>query len=144
MSCPRLRFCACVVMTLALFAALFATGPAVAQRAATSAERIADHQASRHVGEVAMVCGYVAGGYYAVSAQGQPTFLDFGQGFPGEVFRVVIWGAERSKFKEPPEQSYNRRQVCVTGKIQLERGKPEIVVKDPAQLVLDQLYMDPE
>lgn len=91
-----------------------------------------------------MVCGYVAGGYYAVRAQGQPTFLDFGQGFPGEVFRVVIWGAERSKFKEPPEQSYNRRQVCVTGKIQLDRGKPEIVVKDPAQLVLDQLYMDPE
>lgn len=91
-----------------------------------------------------MVCGLVAGARYAANAAGKPTFLDFGAAYPREVFTVVIWGVERAHFPEPPERAYDRKQVCVTGKIQLYRAKPEIVVKDPAQLVLDKLIQDPQ
>jgi hypothetical protein len=112
--------------------------------AAPAAKRIAAGEAARHVGEEAMVCGLVAGARYAANAPGKPTFLDFGGVYPQEVFTVVIWGVERSHFMAAPERTYDRRQVCVTGKIQLYRGKPEIVVKDPAQLVLDNVIQDPQ
>ncbi|HEV3456452.1 MAG TPA: hypothetical protein VHG32_07815 [Thermoanaerobaculia bacterium] len=111
---------------------------------AAPAKRIAPAEAGRHAGENAMVCGLVAAAKYAAAARGRPTFLDFGGAYPDQVFQVVIWGAERGKFHEAPEQAYAHKQVCVTGQIRLYRGKPEIVVGDPAQLVLDKVIADPD
>jgi len=50
---------------------------------------------------------------------------------------VVIWGTDRSKFKQPPETLYAQHQVCVTGRIELYHGAPEIIVRSPSQLALD-------
>jgi hypothetical protein len=93
--------------------------------------------AKLHEGEEAMVCGFVAGTQYARAATGQPTFLDFEKPFPDEAFRAVIWGEDRNRFMEPPETAYIRRSLCVTGTIQLFAAKPEIIVRNPAQLSLD-------
>jgi DNA/RNA endonuclease YhcR with UshA esterase domain len=67
------------------------------------------------------------------------TFLTFGQPFPNEVFSVVIWGGarERAQYPEPPEVLYARRNVCVTGRIELYENKPQIVVRNPAQITND-------
>jgi hypothetical protein len=138
---------------LALAAAsLFAAGAAsrfVLRAAAPvpsfpSAKRIAAAEAGQYAGHEAMVCGLVASARYASRTRGQPTFLDFGGVYPQEVFTAVIWGSERPKFKEAPEQVYYRKHACVTGKVQLYRGKPEIVVRDPAQLALDKVIQDPQ
>lgn len=69
----------------------------------------------------------------------QPTFLDFGQPYPNEVFSAVIWGGapERAKYPEPPEVFYIRRNLCVTGRIELYGDKPQIVVRQPAQITID-------
>ena len=91
-----------------------------------------------------MVCGLVAATKYAAGARGRPTFLDFGGAYPDQVFQAVIWGADRARFHEAPEQAYLHKQVCVTGRIRVYRGKPEITVKDPAQLVLDKVIADPD
>jgi hypothetical protein len=137
------------VFALAAIGAVAATAAvphsaAPAGRAAPPpARRIAAGEAAQHVGEEAMVCGLVTGARYAANAPGKPTFLDFGGAYPREVFTAVIWGVERSHFTEAPETVYDRKHVCVTGKIQLYRAKPEIVVKDPAQLALDKLLQDP-
>jgi DNA/RNA endonuclease YhcR with UshA esterase domain len=112
--------------------------------AAPPAKRIAPADAGRHEGEEAMVCGLVAATRYAAGTRGSPTFLDFGAAYPGQVFQVVIWGSERSRFHEAPEQAFLHKQVCVTGRIRLYRGKPEITVKDPAQLALDKVIADPD
>ena len=112
--------------------------------AAPPAKRIAPADAGRHEGEEAMVCGLVATTKYAAGTRGRPTFLDFGAAYPGQMFQVVIWGTERSRFHEAPETAFLHRQVCVTGRIRLYRGKPEITVKDPAQLVLDKVIADPD
>jgi hypothetical protein len=108
------------------------------------AKRMAPAEAGRHDGEEAMVCGLVAATKYAGGARGRPTFLDFGGAYPDQVFQVVIWGSERARYHEAPEQTYLHQHVCVTGRIRLYRGKPEITVKDPAQLVLDRVIADPD
>jgi hypothetical protein len=108
-------------------------------RTGTGPERIEAAAARQRINEDAKVCGFVAQTRYAESATGQPTFLNFDKPYPDEVFSAVIWGgaAERAKFQEPPEVLYVRRNVCVTGRIELYEGKPQIVVRNPAQLSTD-------
>jgi hypothetical protein len=75
----------------------------------------------------------VASAHFANRTTGQPTFLNLAKPYPNQVFTAVIWGSDRSKFGTP-ETSLNGKQVCVTGRIELYRGKPEIVVHDTNQL----------
>jgi hypothetical protein len=117
-------------------ALLVATCPQARATAAVE-QGISATDAAQHVNEHAKVCGFVASAYHASRTRGEPTFLDFEKAHPGEVFKVVIWGTDRDKFKPPPETAYDHKNVCVNGRIQLYRGMPEIVVRDPAQLTLD-------
>jgi hypothetical protein len=110
--------------------------PAAAPAAAAE-PRITAAEAAQHAGEQATVCGLVAGAKYAERSRGKPTFLDFEKPHPAEVFKVLIWGTDRAKFKQPPETVYDRQQVCVSGRIELYHGMPEIVVRSPSQLALD-------
>jgi hypothetical protein len=96
--------------------------------------RIEAGEAARHAGEEVVVCGFVADVVYAADATGQPTFLDFEKAFPEEPFRAVIWSEVRSKLARPPETQYVRRRLCVSGRVELYRGRPEIIVRDLTQL----------
>jgi len=104
--------------------------------AADASTKIPAAEAAQHVGETAEVCGRVASAAYISTIKGQPTFLNFERPYPDQVFTVVIWGAHRWKFDAPPERLFNGKTVCVTGLIETYRGKPEIVVGDPEQLVV--------
>jgi DNA/RNA endonuclease YhcR with UshA esterase domain len=97
------------------------------------AERLTAEEASKHVDENGTVCGLVASAHFANGTKGQPTFLNLGRPYPNQVFTALIWGSDRSKFGTP-ETALSGKQVCVTGRIQLYRGKPEIVVHDTNQL----------
>jgi hypothetical protein len=96
-------------------------------------KKLTTTEAKTHVGEQATVCGRVAGGRYAATSKGKPTFLDFDKPYPGQLFTVLIWGENRAKFGTP-EETYRTKTVCVTGRIQSYRGEPEIIASDPAQL----------
>ena len=67
-------------------------------------------------------------------SKGQPTFLDFDMPYPSETFAAVIWADDRAKFRTP-ESALLGNQVCGTGLIQLFRGRPEVVLHDPGQLL---------
>jgi len=114
-----------LLVALLLFAAL--VRPAFAQKSLSVAE------AKEHVGEVATVCGTVVSTRYAASTKGSPTFLNLDKAYPNQVFTIVIWGKDRSKFGRS-EVDYREKRICVTGKIAEYRGKAEIVADDPKQL----------
>jgi hypothetical protein len=90
-------------------------------------------EAKDHFGESATVCGAVVSTRYAASSKGQPTFLNLDKPYPNQVFTVVIWGTNRSKFKTP-EEDYRDKRICVTGKITAYDGLPEIIADDPKQV----------
>ena len=69
----------------------------------------------------------------AVLPRGRPTFLNFDQPYPNQVFTLLIWGSDRSKFGDP-ETSYRGKRICVTGKISDYKGVPEIAAKAPSQV----------
>jgi DNA/RNA endonuclease YhcR with UshA esterase domain len=104
--------------------------PAQAQKKLTA------NEAKEHFGETATVCGAVVSARYADATKGQPTFLNLDKPYPSQVFTIVIWGENRSKFGKP-ENDYNGKRICVTGKITAYAGLPEIVAEAPKQLRIE-------
>lgn len=92
-------------------------------------------QAKDHIGEQGTVCGKVVSTRYAESSPGKPSFLNFDQPYPNQVFTILIWGSDRAKFDEP-ETKYRGKQICVTGKITDYKGTPEVIASDPSQVKL--------
>ena len=67
--------------------------------------------------------------------EGQPTFVNLDKAYPDQPFTVVIWGDDRPRFSSPPEVAFDGKRICVSGVIETFRGKPQIVVHDPKQIV---------
>lgn len=88
--------------------------------------------ANRHVGEVATVCGRVAGGRY-LGGDGL-TFLNLERRYPNQPFTIVVPSSTRRAMGGTPETDLPGMDVCVAGRIELHRGTPQILVHDPAQL----------
>lgn len=112
---------------LALIIGVVLLSPIQAQKKLTASE------AKEHYGETATVCGGVVSTRYAESSKGQPTFLNLDKPYPNQIFTVVIWGNNRSKFGKP-EDDYKDKKICVTGKITAYAGLPEVIAEDPKQI----------
>jgi hypothetical protein len=107
---------------------LLAPGPTV--------KRVSSVESQQHIGETATVCGLVASARGLESPDGGRSYLNFDRPYPNQTFAVVIEGANRAKFKSPPDVLFNGKTVCVTGSIVNYHGKPEIIVEDPSQIVV--------
>lgn len=109
-----------------LFCVLLIVGPLL------GADQIPPAEAKDHIGQNGTVCGRVADTRYLATGS-RPTFLNFDKRYPNHTFTAVIFGENRAKFGTA-EKDYRDKDVCVTGKIREYRGKPEIILTDPAQL----------
>lgn len=96
---------------------------------------ISPEEAIKFIGQQKTVCGMVVGVHQATRSKGQPTFMNLNKPYPQQVFTILIWGSDRSKFEKPLE-ALSGKEICVTGVIQSFRGKPEIIVKDPSQIMV--------
>ena len=92
-------------------------------------------EARAHIGEQATVCGLVRSARWASNSNRRPTFLNLDAAYPKQLFTVVIFEENRGKFTPAPETQFDRKRICVTGKIEDFRGTPEIVVSMPVQIV---------
>jgi DNA/RNA endonuclease YhcR with UshA esterase domain len=108
-----------------LVLAWFAAGQLAAQQLV-----IRDSAAASHVGQTVTVEGMVASVHVARSGT---TFLNFGAAYPNQTFTAVIFQSAASRF--PNVKQWDGRRVRVSGEVRLYRGKPEIVLDAPAQLV---------
>lgn len=59
-----------------------------------------------------------------------------GGAYPNQKISVVIKGADRDKFKSAPEELYAGKTICVKGTVEIYKGRPEILVSDPKQIVV--------
>ena len=109
---------------LALFVATLAA-LAVAQAPATYTPA----EAAKHVGETATVTGTVDS--FHQSGKGN-MFLNMGGKYPNQAFTAFIPSASAAQFANA--QQYEGRIISVSGKIDLYKGKPEIIVTSPSQI----------
>ncbi len=87
-----------------------------------------------HVGDSIKVCTKIFGGKFLESAKGTPTFLNAGGDYPNAPLTLVIWADARKDFKNKPEEYYTGKEVCITGKVELFRDKPQIVINKEDQI----------
>jgi hypothetical protein len=89
---------------------------------------------STHVGDNVNVCGKVAGIRYMENAKVQPTLINIGAAYPNQVLTVVISPEVRKQFEIVLEELFKDKDVCITGKIELYRDKPQIAVSSKGQI----------
>jgi hypothetical protein len=77
------------------------------------------------------VCDQFYGGKVLGSGM---VLLNLGGAYPNQKITVVIKAEDRGKFKDAPDTYYDGKKVCVTGHVEMYKGKPEIVVTDASQL----------
>jgi hypothetical protein len=87
-------------------------------------------EAAKHVGETATVTGKVDGFYQSGKSN---IFLNMGGAYPNQAFTAFIPSGSASQFTNA--QQYDGKTVSVSGKIQLYKEKPEIIVTSPSQVV---------
>ena len=85
--------------------------------------------AAKYYGQTRTVEGKIA----ASNNTGKVCFLNFHKDWRRN-FTAVIFASDFSKFPAHPEEYYLNRVVRVTGLIKEYRGKPEIILKSPAQI----------
>ena len=104
--------------------------PAFAQK------QIKIEEVKNHVGDSVTICTKIFGGKFLETAKGTPTFLNAGGNYPTAPLTLVIWADARNVFKNKPEVYYTGKNVCITGKIELFKDKPQIVINNESQLAV--------
>lgn len=99
---------------------------------AYSQDTITPEDAAKFIGQQKTVCGTVASAHY--DAKSKCTLLNLDKPSPNHVFTAYIGASDRGKFEKPPEELYYGKAICVTGMIELYKGRAEIVVKEPSQI----------
>jgi micrococcal nuclease len=122
---------ACLAITAALIILL---SPSLSH--SQDSKPITVEEASEFFRQSKTVCGKVVDSKRAEKIPRQPTFLYLDQPYPNHFFTIVIWGEDRGKFDEPPETLYDGKDVCVSGLIVEHKGKPQVVVKNPSQVII--------
>ena len=89
-----------------------------------------------HIGDSVMVEGKVTDIKSLENVGSSATYITVGGANSKNSVTVVISGVDRYKFSVKPEEAYKNKSIRITGKVLSNNGKPEIVVHDPAQIVL--------
>ena len=104
--------------------------------AAAAQKEVKLEEVGGHVGDSVAVTGKVSGGRFFPQGDGTPTLLNIGAAYPNQLLTVVIRSTARKEFAGAPEKDLLNKDVRVTGKVELYKGKPQVVVYSAGQLTL--------
>ncbi|QEC68367.1 hypothetical protein FRZ67_14040 [Panacibacter ginsenosidivorans] len=99
-------------------------------------QKITLAEINKHIGDSVTVCGKIFGGKFLDAAKNQPTFLNMGAAYPKQLLTIVIWCNTRKLFSYKPEEYLKNKTICITGRIDIFKEKPQIVVQQLNQLQL--------
>ena len=111
--------------------AICLSGLALAQD--TKPSRIKPVDAKGHVGETATICGKVVDNVVSknggLGGYGWPVYFYLDQpATPNPVFYFVTFGAKAQSGAPEVVDAYNGKRVCVTGKIEMQAGRPPFIL----------------
>lgn len=87
--------------------------------------------AKNHEGDSVKICTKIYGGRYF--ERDSLTLLNAGGIYPDAPLTVVIRAAARKEFNKP-EEDFKGEAVCISGKIEMYKGKPEIEITSKDQI----------
>jgi aspartyl/asparaginyl-tRNA synthetase len=96
-------------------------------------KKISVDSVSSHVGEKVVVCSEVFG----IKSTEKITFINVGAAYPNSPLTVVIFAKDLPNFSDSPEKLFGNKQVCITGILKEFKGKTEMVVTKPEEIVVE-------
>jgi hypothetical protein len=91
-------------------------------------------EVGQHIGDSVLVSGKIYSGRWLQGATGRPTLLNMGALYPHQLLTVVIWGKDRMSFDYAPDKELIGKEVWVTGKVELHKDKPQLVLYSQEQV----------
>ena len=88
--------------------------------------------AINYLGKNVTVCERV----YAVRSTNTITQINLGGKFPNNPITIVIFAKSYANFKGNIEDMYKDKNICVKGKVQEYKGKAQIIVESPENIIL--------
>ncbi|MFC3563391.1 hypothetical protein [Pedobacter jamesrossensis] len=88
--------------------------------------------AAQYVGKNVTVCDSV----YSTKALEKLTLINLGGAYPKELLTIVVNKEDIGKFSSEPASMFLGNNICVTGTISEFKGKLQIVVTEPKQIVV--------
>jgi exonuclease VII large subunit len=95
-------------------------------------------QLKDHIGDSVKVQGIISGVRFLESSKNTPTFINVGGAYPNQLLTVVIWGNVRNKLAIAPSTKDAGNKIIVSGKVELYKEQPQIVIKNPKQFEIVQ------
>ena len=90
---------------------------------------------ANYEGKTITVCSKVQS-TYVTKGEKKTTYINFGKPYPNTTFTVVIFEADATKFKNTPSEFFKDKNVCITGKVKIYKGRPEIIVNSEEQITI--------
>ena len=84
-------------------------------------------------GKTITVCSKVQS-TYVTKGEKKTTYINFGKPYPNNTFTAVVFETDLQNFKYTPSEYLKDKSVCITGKVELYKGKPQIIVKKEEQI----------
>jgi len=88
--------------------------------------------AAQYIGKTVSVCDSV----YSTKLLDNLSLINLGGAYPNEVLTIVINKEDQAKFTSEPSAMFIGNNICVTGVVSEFKGKRQIVVTDPKQIVV--------
>ena len=90
---------------------------------------------SAHIGYDVTFCEKVSDAFKP-AGENKLIYINFGGKYPDHKFTAVIFPKDQPKFPLNPVTVLKDKNVCITGKISEYKGTAQMVLNDPAQLVI--------
>jgi len=91
---------------------------------------------TNYEGKTITVCSKVQS-TFVTKGEKKTTYINFGKPYPNTTFTVVIFEGDLTKFKYTPSEFLREKNVCITGKVKIYKGKPEIIVSSEEQIKIE-------
>lgn len=88
--------------------------------------------AMKNLGKTVTICSRVFG----IRTTDKITQIFMGDKSPDVLFTIVIFASSYPKFQTHPVENYKDKNICVKGKVQEYRGKPQIIVESPEDIII--------
>ncbi len=89
-----------------------------------------------YVGKTITVCSKVQS-TFVTKGEKKTTYINFGKPYPNNTFTAVIFSSDSGNFKYIPSEFLKEKNVCITGKVELYKDKPQIIVKKEEQIKIE-------
>lgn len=90
---------------------------------------------AKYDGEVVTVCDTVQS-TFKTKGDKKVVYLNFGKSYPNHTFTAVIFESSLSYFSYDPVAFLKGKTICITGKVTLYKGKPQMVLLNEKQLII--------